>query len=346
MYQNSGRTAKALYGIPIVEYSSETGFMAGLGLRYILPSKTDNRSGFPSVAAARLAYGFKNRQLTAAAEADIYAIKGWQLHGRLSYSVNELSYYFGAATASSRDHKQSYSSNSFLVSGGILRSVFNGFSAGLGYSLQHNSASVFEGLVQPVIEGVKGGWLVGFGPVLRLEGRNSRLFPTRGHLMEATFLSYGVAGLGNYRYNDIELDLRKYLPTDLFVPGGVFALQAIYNGTWGGGVPFYKLPYLTGERALRGIWRNLYSNQQVFSAQGEFRSYFNSYNRKYGYVVFAGMADGAENLFKNYKPDIKLVYGTGLRMQLLPGRGLDLRLDVAFTSKRDVGVYFGTGVSF
>jgi len=341
--------SREIFKLPIVGYSPETGILAGLGYKMVFypnPVIGHKLPVRPSVVTPMISYGFENRQFIAALETDIYAIKGWQLHSDFRYGIHEMNYYFGIGDRSSRLNKQPYVSNNLRLNGRMLKMFTSAFSAGLAFSIQHDTPLEFKKAADPNLDGIKGGWTVGIGPALQIDNRNNTLYPTGGSLFDAAFYRYGLGQIGTYQYNEVKLDYRKYIPSTLLVKGSVFAFQALFNGTWGGNLPFYKLPYMTGDRALRGMWRNLYINQQIMSVQGEFRSFFSPESTRYGYVVFAGAADGAANFFKNYSPDIKIVYGAGLRMQLFPKQRLDLRVDGAFDSKGDVGIYSGIGVSF
>lgn len=103
---------------------------------------------------------------------------------------------------------------------------------------------------------------------------------------------------------------------------------------------------MTANRAFRGVWRNLYIAEQVFSIQAEYRSYFSSIDHRFGYAIFAGLGDGAKNFFKDYQSSIKAFYGVGFRQQLIPKYRLDTRMDFGLTSKGDFGFFVGTGVAF
>jgi hypothetical protein len=348
-YLETSAPSPEIFNLPIIGYSPETGLRGGLGLRMVFypkEQKIQKLPARPSVITPAITYGFKNKQVITALEADIYAIKGWQLHSHFRYSIHETNYYFGTGGHSGRVNKQAYMSNSLRLNGSMLKMFRSGISAGVGFSAQHDTPLEFEKEATPNPDGINGGWIIGTGPALQIDHTNNYLFPTRGSFLDAAFFRYGLGQIGNYQYNEVKLDYRKYIPSNLLVNGSVFAFQALFHGTWGGTVPFYKLPYITNDRALRGMWRNLYIDRQIISIQGEFRSFFSPNNSRYGYALFAGAADGASNFSKSYSPDIKIAYGAGLRMQLLDKQRLVLRVDGAFSNKGDMGIYSGIGVAF
>ena len=194
--------------------------------------------------------------------------------------------------------------------------------------------------------GKAGGTLIGLGPAFRYDSRNNTLFPARGSLLDITFQQYGLFKTGNYQYRQVRADYRKYFPLGRAANTSVLAVHGLIDATWNGTVPFYALPYFTGDRAFRGIWRNLYIDQQIVALQAEFRSVFSKADPRFGYVIFAGVADGANDFFRNYTADVKVAYGLGLRTQVLPKTRMYARLDYAMTSKGDYGVFGGIGVSF
>jgi hypothetical protein len=188
--------------------------------------------------------------------------------------------------------------------------------------------------------------LIGLGPVFRWDNRDNILSPTKGHLLDLAFLWFGPWQVGDYRYNEWKVDYRTYIPLGAPANGRLIAIQGMADLTWAGQAPFYSLPYFTADRAFRGVYRNLYIDKQVMFVQAEFRSLFTAADPRYGYAIFAGAADGTGDFFKAYTPDIKAVYGLGLRQQLFPKNNLLLRVDLAWTSKGDFGVFAGMGVPF
>ena len=124
------------------------------------------------------------------------------------------------------------------------------------------------------------------------------------------------------------------------------AVQALYHGTFNGEAPFYQLPYLSADRILRGVWRNLYIDRQAIALQGELRSNFSNVDPRYGYVVFAGAGDVAPNFFKGYDPAITGVFGVGFRQQVIPKLKLQSRIDFSVTTKGNFGIFGGVGLTF
>jgi len=333
---------------PIFGYTRETGLTLGANTTMVWYPKSNNTSKFsqPSMFAPFVSYGFNGKQLSIGGFMEAYYNNKWYLVNTFSFTHNSKNYFFGVDRDSDDSHKTAYVSNNIILDGAISRLLSEQFSIGIGYKLRKDSKLDFERDPLLAFNGKDGGWLLGIGPALRMDKRDNVVFPTRGNRLEINYYLFNKQLLSDYQYHEIKFDYRQYFPVNWLVNGDVFAVQAMFNGTWGGDVPFYQLPHITADRAFRGVWRNLYIANQVYSVQAEFRSYFSEVDRRFGYAVFAGLGDGAENFFKNYQTSIKTFYGAGYRQQLIPKFRLDTRVDFGLTNKGDFGVFVGTGVAF
>jgi hypothetical protein len=330
---------------PSFGYAPETGFTLGLGLTGIVQPAPDSRYYRPSVYTMSVNYGFDRNQVLTILSADSYIGDAWRLAANMEYDAHSRNFYFGMDEGSTKN-KQAYFSNNFLFNGSLFRSLSQQVSIGVDYHLQHNTEAEFGQKADSLPWGAKGGTLIGLGPVFRWDDRDNILSPTRGHLLDLAFFWFGPWQAGDYRYDELKVDYRKYFPLGTPANGRLIAVQGMADLTWAGQAPFYSLPYFTADRAFRGVYRNLYIDKQVMFVQAEFRSLFMAADPRYGYAIFAGASDGTGDFFKAYTPDIKAVYGLGLREQLFPKNSLLLRLDLAWTSKGDFGVFAGMGVPF
>jgi len=331
---------------PSFGYTPETGFAPGLGEVLIAQPRTKGLYYRPSVYRAAIAYGFRGNQALATLSINSYIKDKWNLLVNADYDGHGQNYYFGIGDTSGRKDKQTYHSSSFVFTGNLFRLAGRQLSVGIGYDLRYSTRIRFEDPFDPGPPGLQGGLSMGVGPSIRLDSRNNTLSPSSGHLLDLSWLRYGPGGAGDYHYNELKLNYRQYFPLCEHEEHRLIAVQAMTDLTWGGEIPFYSLPYYTAERAFRGVYRNLYIDKQILFLQTEFRSLFTRADPRYGYVIFAGAADGAGDFFKGYKPDIKMLYGLGLRQQLFPKHRLLLRIDLAWTNKGDFGVFGAIGTSF
>lgn len=333
---------------PILGYTRETGLILGAATTMIWYPKSNDSSKFsqPTVFVPAVSYGFNGKQLSIGGSMEAYYKHKWYFVNTLSFTNNNKNYFFGVGKESDREHKTAYVSDNIVLDGSVSRILSDRFFIGLGYKLRKDSKLSFERDPMLAFNGGAGGWLFGIGPVLRMDKRDNIIFPSKGSWLEINYYRFNKDLISDYQYHEIKFDYRKYFPVNWLIKGDVLAVQAMFNGTWGGDVPFYQLPYMTADKAFRGVWRNLYIADQVYSVQAEYRSYFSEVDPRFGYAVFAGLGDDAKNFFKDYAASIKAFYGVGFRQQLVPKFRLDSRVDFGLTSKGDFGIFVGTGVAF
>jgi hypothetical protein len=203
-----------IFKLPIVSYSPETGMLVGLGYKMIFNPKPEigqKRLVRPSVVTPMIAYSSKNKQFEAALETDIYAIKGWQLHTDFHYGIHEMNYYFGIGDHSSRLNKQPYVSNSLRLNGNMLKIFGSAISAGLAFSIRHDTPLEFEKATDQNLAGINGGWTIGVGPAFQVNSRNNTLFPTRG-----AFLMRHFTGMAQRRQEAINTMKLNWITENTF----------------------------------------------------------------------------------------------------------------------------------
>lgn len=329
---------------PVIGYAPETGFILGLGFNVILHPFPGSRYYRPSMLTTSFSHGFNGNQWLLNVSFSRYLKDRWYIAADLQYNIHAKSFYFGLGQTAGREDKQAYTATNFLFNGGVYRLLSQQLGLGVLYDVRHNKRTRFgqEMTEQQLPPGAEGGLALGLGAGLRFDNRDNVLAPSRGAFLQLNYLRYGR----DYHYHEIKADLRKYFPLGNPVNGRQLAIQGAADLTWDGQPPFYMLPYFTADKALRGIYRNLYIDNQVAFAQVEFRSRFSAGDPRFGYAIFAGAADGANNFFRGYQPDIKAVYGLGIRQQVYPKNHLLLRMDAAWTSKGDFGIFAGLGTSF
>lgn len=338
-----------VFPAPVIGYMPEAGLILGLGFTVIAQPTRSSKYYRPSLLTVSASHGFYGNQWLLAFSLSRYLKDRWYIAADLQYNIHARSFYFGTAMDADYKKKQPYISGNFLLSGGVYRLFGQQLGLGLLYDIRHNKRARFEQeiplrLFPPF--GVEGGLAAGLGAALRLDNRDNIFSPSRGAFLQLAYLRYGIADAGDYRFHEVKADLRKYFPLGNPANGRQLALQGAADLTWGGQPPFYMLPYFTGDKALRGIYRNLYTDNQVAFVQAEYRSRFNVADPRFGYTIFAGVADGSTDFIRQYIADLKVVYGIGFRQQLYPKNHLQLRMDAAWTNKGDFGFYAGLGTSF
>ncbi|QNL48069.1 BamA/TamA family outer membrane protein [Olivibacter sp. SDN3] len=347
----TGSTRKVgMVPIPIIDYSPENNLLLGFGMSFVFNNHDEAPSPSqpffrPSVLTPSISFGFKG-QLQAGLKADYFSERGWHFFNQVGFLRNNRSYFFGLGRGADDEHRTLYRNNIFSWEGGLTKAIGQRFFAGMKYHIRNDSQLDFDESAPIAVPNSNGGFLAGVGPVLRLDSRNDLFFPTGGYYVDMSFTHYGKWLGSDYGYNDLRFDYRGFHSLPILTTGTTLAVQALYHATFNGDAPFYQLPYLSADRILRGVWRNLYIDKQAVALQTELRSNFSNIDPRYGYVLFAGAGDVAPNLFKGYNPDITGVFGVGLRQQVTPKLKLQSSVDFSVTTKGDIGIFGGMGLTF
>lgn len=108
-----------------------------------------------------------------------------------------------------------------------------------------------------------------------------------------------------------------------------------------GDVPFQG-QNVVGQDDIRGYTSGKYRNNQVYTAQAEYRWRF---YKKFGMVGFFGIASAVENMGDIFKSEVLPGAGVGLRYMMIPKERINIGIDVA-AGKDDWGIYFRIAESF
>lgn len=190
-------------------------------------------------------------------------------------------------------------------------------------------------MVSSDVTGYKGGWSNALGPLFVYDSRNDPNWPTRGTYLKFTSLFAGSFMASDFSFNQFSFDGRWFVTP--FNEKGIIASQLFVKNGWGD-IPFYKLPALGGKNALRGIPHPLkYSNSNVWFAQSEYRRHI---WWRFSCVAFAGIG-ASFGKFDNVVSQCHYTAGAGLRIQVLPGENLHLRVDYGIANGGDKAFYVG-----
>jgi outer membrane protein assembly factor BamA len=193
-------------------------------------------------------------------------------------------------------------------------------------------------LIEDLATGSDGGQIFGIGTDLVWDTRDNLFFPNSGGYQYFKFVAY-PSKISDFVFYSLELDVRHYLA---FSPDHVLAGE-IYFAAVSGETPFYKLPALGGGERMRGYFEGRYRDNFYSTFQFEYRQYF---WWKFGFVVFAGMGDVAEDMTKFNLKDLKYSYGAGLRFLFNEEQKVNLRMDIGIGQDGNSGLYFGIEEAF
>ena len=193
-------------------------------------------------------------------------------------------------------------------------------------------------LKEDAVIGSNGGSVFGIGTDLVWDTRDNLFFPNKGGYQYFKIVVY-PSSWSDFVFYSFELDVRHYRA---FSPDHVLAGN-FYFAAVSGDTPFYKLPALGGENRMRGYFEGRYRDNIYSMIQLEYRQYF---WWKFGFVVFAGVGDVAEDLVKFNMNDLKYSFGAGLRFLFNKEQKVNLRMDIGIGQDGNSGLYFGIEEAF
>ncbi|MGM9838367.1 MAG: BamA/TamA family outer membrane protein [Paludibacteraceae bacterium] len=303
-------------GVPIVNYSPETGWEFGAAAQGYFRLPDQSRT---SIVQLDGAYSLK-RQWYVNAQGSLYMGRKtpWMLLFRGGYRHYPDVYYARGNGGNNRP-KQGVAYNSqrgyvhlqpliLLPRQWYIGPVFDFL-----YERTDLSIAVPDALM----------W--GIGAVLQYDSRDVLFYPHRGLFFKLTATHYDTALGSTARLTRIQTDLRQFVPIyrDL-----VFAWQLrtewslAANG--GEAVPFQLLPTFGGQDLLRGVARNMYRDNAMLALQAELRIPIWNLLRA---CVFAGVGDVYNTQHWQWATP-KVGYGLGLRIGINRAK-VNIRFDVA-----------------
>ena len=324
----------AISVFPAVGFSPETSLqLGGLGSIGFNSTLTDS-SGFqrPSTINPFILYTLNN-QLLFGTESEFFFKKGWNLYSFFRYYIYP-EFYFGLGSNTEGEDQETFTRQLFRVNGRLSKTYDQRFFYGVVFDVENAQLSDFEEeclLLQQNPLGQEGGWLWGIGPSLRFDNRNHAVYPSRGGLYALEVLFYN----GDYQYINYSLDLRQFF--SIGSEKNIIGTQLFLDLTSNEDIPFYRLPRIGGQRALRGIFENRYIDRQAAYLQTEYRR---DLFWRFGAVAFAGVGKVFPDWDRFGENDLKYAFGVGLRLQVLPSQKVNVRGDFGFGSDGQTGLYF------
>lgn len=168
--------------------------------------------------------------------------------------------------------------------------------------------------------------------------RDNTFNPAKGHLFDLTAAFQDPAFGSDLTYQKYETSYNYYLG----LPGrSVLAMRASGCNA-AGDVPFFDLCLLGTKSDIRGYSVGRFQDRTSLSGQVEYRR---GLYKKFGGVVFGGVAQVARNLHEFHSSDWLPGVGVGLRYLVSEVNKLNLRLDVA-RGRDETTVYMSVGEAF
>lgn len=328
---------------PTLAYAPETSFEFGISSLLLYQAKNDTLNRLSEVNA--FAFYTLENQYGIWIDNALYGDRdNWFFLGRTRIQKFPLLYY-GTGPETSGENPAVVEGNYLLLRQRVLRKVKRNLFFGPEVDLQRLGRSSFrqpaEGMPHPLPTGSAGSTNLGLGLALVYDNRHNVLNVRKGLFTELSFLDYN-SGLGSdFDFRSVNLDLRSF---HAMGKRNVLAWQL--NGNFiTGDAPFNQLALMGGDMMMRGYYQGRYRDKNMLAAQAEYRWLPFPFSRKFGGVVFGGLASVAPYIDQFRFSQIRSTAGAGIRYLLFPKKDIFLRLDVGFT-KEGPGFYLYTGEAF
>lgn len=304
--------------LPAVFYTPETKLGFGVYPNYIFRFSKNCK---PSNVAF-LAYYTVKKQVSISIDPNLYfRDNDYILSGTIFYEKWPNS-FFGFGTNVSRENDEKYTTRNAGFGLDAKRRIFENLYAGLSYEFNNMKfLKVEEGgaLASGYITGSESGVNTGTGFTVSWDGRDNIFFPSGGEYLQLESSFFGRTAGGDYTYNDLTFDLRKYY---LLGSRNVLAFQ-LYGDFVDGDAPFNY--YSKIGDVVRGYLPALYIEKKLVAAQIEYRQV--PVWRKFGFTLFAGTGSVANSISDLTSSKYKFAAGFGIRYVLVESEKVNIRID-------------------
>lgn len=321
--------------LPAIFYTPETKLGFGVYPNYIFRfSKESNPSNL-----SFLAYYTINKQISLSFDPNLY-IKNdnYFLSGSLEYTKWPNSFY-GFGTGVNKDSSEDYTTRNSGIYLEFMGREIGSLYAGVAYELAYTKFLELEQdgkLLTENISGVNDGYIAGTGLIVNWDARDNIFYPGEGEYIYINSMYYGSDLGGDYTYNRLIVDLRKYYSTH----NNVIAAQ-LYGRFIKGNAPFREYSQI-GD-VIRGYLPALYIEKKLAAAQIEYRRV--PVIGRFGLTLFAGAGSVARTIPDFKSERLKFAAGFGIRYLLVKSEKLNIRVDYGI-GDNGAELYLDAGEAF
>ncbi|WP_080238503.1 BamA/TamA family outer membrane protein [Spirosoma rigui] len=347
---DSTRKAFSIFPFPIVYYTPETRFAYGavvsatFRFRRDLPLRQTDTSARGNLMAPRpsnvqlLAAYTQNKQLLLFVPFQVFYDRNkYYIYGEAGYYTYTYNFY---GIGQKEVPSEQYGVNYPRIRLNALRRVRPGLYAGLRAEFEDYAIQYVEPaglLASGTVPGGGGGRIAGAGLGLFYDTRDQVFFPTKGVIVDLTYLGHSQNIFSNFTYSRYVVDLSSYHKVN---DRAIVAFNYVVSMT-GGVAPFSALSLAGSGKRLRGYYEGRYrdDNLALFQAEARVRIW-----KRLSAVVFGGVGvlGNSQRLFRANDP--KAAYGGGLRLRI-NNDGLNIRADYGI-GKQSSGLYLTLGEAF
>jgi outer membrane protein assembly factor BamA len=322
--------------LPAVFYLPETKLGFGVYPNYIFRFSPDCRSS----NLAFLAFYTTNKQISASFDPSLYIDDNSFIVSGTVFYEKWPNDFFGFGTNVSKDDEEEYTTRNIGIATSIKRRILDDLYFGPLFDFTHVEFLKMEAggrLEQGEITGSEDGDKGGAGFSISWEGWDNTFYPGVGEYLELKSIFYGKTVGGDYTYNRMVIDLRKYYTLS---PDNVLAFQ-LYGDFIDGDAPFKY--YAQVGQVVRGYLPTLYIEKKLIAFQAEYRRV--PIWKKVGLTVFAG-AGSVSRTFSDFdKSRLKFAAGIGLRYILVESEKFNIRIDYGIGND-SAELYLAVGEAF
>lgn len=326
-----------VYPIPILYYTPETRIAGGAAVLYAYRYSPETRL---STLSANVIYTQRKHLITEIGGDQYFSGEGYRLAGYLSFQKYPDK-FFGIGNNTPGTDEETYTQLKYLLEAVLYRNLGSHFNLGPVVRYEHISMRETEPegtLARGSLPGSRGGTSAGLGIAANWDSRDNTFAAESGSFCEFTAVFHRRAFGSDYSYNDIRLDLRKYLKV---FSDHVLALQGFAKSI-DGSAPFQRLAKIGGQNMMRGYFDGRYRDRNVVALQAEYRV---PLWWRIGIVGFAGGAQVADRIGRLGIGRFWYTGGLGLRYAWDPVEKLNLRLDYGVGSNSS-GMYITATEAF
>lgn len=338
MSQDTSRTTRsAIYPLPIIFYTPETGTAFGAAALY-----TRHDPDFPrsSTITGDVIYTSK-KQIIVELDGDLYFSRGTI---RSLTSLNFQKYpnkFFGIGNNTAKSDEENYTHQTIYFNSVLYMNVSSHLNAGPAFHFEDITMKETEPggrLSTGIIAGSNGGTLAAVGFVLNWDSRDNTIAARTGSLYQGTALFYRSVLGSDFSFTDVQIDTRTFFE---IAPDQILAIQAA--GEFIDGIaPFHRLKEFGGQSLLRGYFEGRYRDNHGVALQAEYRVLV---WWRFGVVGFVGAAQVADKISHLGLKRFWLAGGAGLRFAWSPKERVNLRLDYGFGNNSS-GMYITVTEAF
>jgi hypothetical protein len=345
---------QGLVGLPVLFYTPETRFGAGLaGIYFFRFKNVSPQTRLSSIQFLGHITQNKQQLLTMPFEFHFNENKHI-IKGKWSWFHYPLLYY-GIGPYAEAGNEELYTTTSLWVRAYYLYQIQSNFFVGLHYRLDNTTKIEYEEenslLEQSQILGYQGGASSGLGAVISYDKRDNIYSPSVGPFLEASFSVNRSWTGSDFDFVRLELDMRHYIQLP---KRQILAMQFASDFSWGE-VPFESLGLLGHYTLNRGYYEGRFRDKALASFQAEWRVPLFwgetpreelAWYQRFSASLFGGLANVAPSPGKLSIDQVKYSYGAGLRVLASRRENVTLRVDYGRGRPGNDGFYFMIGEAF